>query len=185
MIKNIRNKNSTDGFTLIEVMIAILIFGFLLLYASQFMRSEIHVFETASGQNEVDQKARVAMMHILDEIRLNNLTFYKSTSTSQGIYRYAGVAEATATPKNEIGSICLIFINLQPSSTIQSSSAKVFFDKAKGQLWYQNKGSKYLIADEISKLSIEEDSSLAKIDIIVGGNNGSQPYEILTWVRLN
>lgn len=184
------NRNNTQGFTLIEVMIAISIFGLLLLYASQFMRSEIHGFESTSRQNELEQKARIAMMHILDEVRLNNRTFYKSTSSiSQEIRLYANVTKATATPKDETGSASLIFINTQTTAIVQSPTAKVFFDQMKGELWYQKDSvNRYLIADEIWKLSIVQDSSLAslvKIDIIAGGNNGSQSFELQTWVRLN
>ncbi|SHI17891.1 PulJ/GspJ family protein [Desulfosporosinus lacus] len=184
MIENKRcTKNSTQGFTLIEVMIAISIFGLLLLYASQFMRSEIRVYESASEQNEVEQKARVAMMHILDEVRLNNFTFYKSTSNDQGIYRYANAAAAAL--KDETNSTCLIFVSLGSTPVIPPASAQVFFDNRKGELWHLKNGSRYLIADEISQLSIDEDSTLVKIEISMGENDGSKLFELLTWVRLN
>lgn len=188
MRKTVRiNSKNTRGFTLIEVMLAISIFGLLLLYASQFMRSEINVFRSVSRQNEVEQKARSSMMHILDEVRLNNFTFYKATSNNQGIYRYADAVSAATT--NELNSTCLIFINLQPSSDPPPSSVKVLFDyeNAEGKLWYLNNGSKYLIADEISKISMisdGRDSHLVKIDITAGGQNGSKPYELLSWIRL-
>lgn len=189
MRKTVRiNSKNTQGFTIIEVMIAISIFGFLLLYASQFMRSEIYVFKSVSRQNDIEQKARSSMMHILDEVRLNNFTFYKATANNQGIYRYADAVSAAS--KNETGSTCLIFINLQPSLDPPPSSVKVLFDyeNAEGKLWYLKNGSKYLIADEISKISMisdGRDSHLVKIDITAGGQNGSHPYELLSWIRLN
>ena len=190
MRKKIRkNRNSTQAFTLLEVMITISIFGLLMLYASQFMRSEVNVFQSVSRQNEVEQKARIAMMHIVDEVRLTNLTFYKSTSNNQGIYRYANAAAAAL--RDETDSTSLIFIKLPSSSDSPPSSAKVFFDydnsEGEGTLWYIKNGFQYLIADEISQLSIIPDATdehLVKIDIIVGGKNRSRPYELLTWVRL-
>lgn len=186
-IVRIKSKN-TQGFTLIEVMIAVSIFGFLLLYASQFMRSEINVFHSISRQSEVEQNARTSMMHVMDEVRLNDFTFYKATSQHQGIYRYAD--EASAASENEHNSTCLIYIKLQPSSDPVPSSTKILYDyeTTEGKLWYLNTGSKYLIADEISQLHIIPhaiDGHLVKIDITAGGQAGSQPYQLLTWVRLN
>lgn len=190
-MKNILRKNSNgpQGFTLIEVMITISIFGLLMLFASQFMRSEIKVFQSVSRQNDVQQKARTAMMHIVDEIRLNKFTFYKYSSYDQGIYRYENATKAES--KDPTNSTCLIFINLPPLSEPAPPSAKVIFDygnsEGEGTLWYSKNGVKYLIADEISQLSIVSDPTdahLVKINIIVGGKNGSYPYELLTWVRL-
>lgn len=186
-VKATRNNGiDSQGFTLIEVMIAISIFGFLLLYAFQFMRSEIHVFKNVSRQNDVELKARSSMMHILDEVRLNKFTFYKATSNNQGIYRYADAASAAS--KNELNSTCLISINLQPSSDPSSDKGLLDYENAEGKLWYYlNNGSKYLIADEISKISMisdGRDSHLVKIDITAGGQNGSKPYELLSWIRL-
>lgn len=177
MKKDIRNyKKSEQAFTLLEVMIAVSIFGLLLLYASQFMRSEINAFESVSRQSEVEQKARIAMMHILDEVRLHKIANYSANSDSQEISYYP--LDAPETPES------LIFINLQ-TTTVPSPSAKVFFDKEQGKLWYRENGSEYLIADEISQLSIEGDPFLVKIKIKVGENHGSQPFELQTWIRLD
>ena len=186
MAKNIKNskKNSPQGFTLIEVMIAVSIFGLLLLFASQYMRSEIRGFDSASRQNEVQQKTRIAMMHILDEVRLNSLTYFKSTSNEQGIYLYRNLT-AAAGALQDVNDSCLIFVNLGPTSVPAPSSAKVVYNKVEGKLWYKKNGAPYLIADEISQLNIEGNSSLVKIYIIAGGNNGSEPFELQTWVRLN
>lgn len=176
-------KDGTQAFTLLEVMIAISIFGLLLLYASQFMRTEIRVFDSETKQNEVEQKARTAMMHILDEVRLNNFTFYKSNSNSQGIYRYANAAAAGL--KDETDSTCLVFISSQSSSVTPPSSSKVFFDKEEGELYYLKNGSQYLIADQISQLSLEDDGALVKIEIMAGEDDGSESYQLQSWVRLN
>lgn len=178
-------KKSEQAFTLLEVMIAVSIFGFLLLYASQFMRAEIHNFDSASKQNDVEQKARVAVMQLLDEVRLD-LTFYSATPDDQSIYRYAN--ESAAATKDKTGATCLIYVSLQASPVTLASlppSVEIFYDNLNGQLWYIKNGNPYLIADQISHLSITGDSSQVKIDIIMGGNNGSQPYELLTWVRLD
>ncbi len=185
-------KNSTGAFTLLEVMIAISIFGLLLLYASQFMRTEISGYDSASKQNEVEQKERVAMVQILDELRLNCYTYFKSTSNDQGIYQYASAAAAASGSKGE-SDPCLIFIKSPSSSKTPPPSTKLFYDydtsKGEGTLWYmKDEVNKYLIADDISQISLtpdDHDKHLVKIDITIGGHNGSQPYELMTWARLN
>lgn len=175
-------KKSEQAFTLLEVMIAVSIFGLLLMYAFQFMRTEIRTFDSASRQNDVQNKARVAMMQLVDEVRLD-LTFYKATANDQSIYRYKD--EVAASIKDETDSTCLIYVSLQAEQVTPPDTAEIFFDNINGELWYIKDGTKYLIADQISHLSIEGNSSQVKIDIIIGGDNGSEPYELLTWVRLD
>jgi len=183
MNKTMRDsKKSNQAFTLLEVMIAVSIFGFLLLYASQFLRAEVRMFDSVSRQNEVEQKARIAVMQLLDEVRLD-LTFYKSTTDDQSIFRYEN--EAAAAIKDEINSTCLIYVSMQASPATPPPTTEIFFDNLAGELWYMKNDDQYLIADQISHLSIEGESSLVKIHIIVGGNNGTEPYELLTWVRLD
>lgn len=175
-------KKSDQAFTLLEVMIAVSIFGLLLMFAFQLMRTEIRTFDSASSQNDSQHKARVALMQLVDEVRLE-LTFYKATPDDQSIYRYKD--EAAASIKDETDSTCLIYISLQAAQVTPPATAEIFFDKIKGELWYIKDGERYLIADQIAHLSIEGNSSQVKIDIIIGGDNGSEPYELLTWVRLD
>lgn len=185
-------KNRDQGFTLLEVMIALSIFGLLLLYASQFMRTEITGYDNVSKQNEIVQKERVAMMQLLDELRLNCFTYFKSTSNHQGIYLYANATAAASESKAD-SDPCLIFIQLPSSTETPPPSTKIFFQydsvKAEGTLWYmKDEYNKYLIADEISQINVtqdEHDLHLVKIDLTIGGQNGTQPYELMTWARLN
>lgn len=175
-------KKSDQAFTLLEVMIAVSIFGLLLMYASQFMRTEIRTLDSTSRQNEAQQKARIALMQLVDEVRLD-LTFYRATADDQSIYRYKD--EAAASIKNEDEATCLIYVSLQTEQVTPPDTAEIFFDNIAGKLWYIRDGNQYLIADQISHLSIEGNSSLVKINIIIGGDDGSEPYELLTWVRLD
>ncbi|MDA8226976.1 MAG: prepilin-type N-terminal cleavage/methylation domain-containing protein, partial [Desulfitobacterium hafniense] len=62
------------GFTILEVMIAIAIFAFLMLIISQLMRGEIRLINNVTQKADLEHKARTAIMHVLDEIRLNRYT---------------------------------------------------------------------------------------------------------------
>jgi prepilin-type N-terminal cleavage/methylation domain-containing protein len=192
MMKNRYLKNGNQGFTLLEVMIAISIFGLLLLYASQFMGTEISGYDNVSKQNEIEQRERVAMMQILDELRLNCFTYLKAASNDQGVYQYVNATAAASGSKID-SDTCLIFIQSPSSSETPPPSTKIFFEynsaKAAGKLWYmKDEHNKYLIADEISQINLtqdDHDEHLVKIDITIGGQNGTQSYELMTWVRLN
>lgn len=179
-----RGKGNKSGFTLLEVMIAIAVFGLLLVYASQFMRTEIRSYDSASEQNEIRQKARVALMQIVDEIRLT-LTYYEvdDTSGAHCIYRYKD--EIAAAEKDRTGAECLIYISTDDDDSSSPLSAEIYFNKSQGELWYRKDGNRYLIADQIAYLSMTEDASLVKIHIGVGREDGSEPYELLTWVRVD
>ncbi|MGC7873702.1 PulJ/GspJ family protein [Desulfosporosinus sp. SYSU MS00001] len=187
-----RIKNSTQAFTLLEVMIALSIFSLFLLFTSQLMHAEISGYDSASKQNEIEQKERVAMMQMLDELRLNCYTYYKTTSTAQGIYQYANAAAAASKSQGE-NDPCLVYIQLPNSTDSPPSSAKLYFEydmsKGEGKLWYmKDEANKYLVADGIIKINLtpdDHDASLVKIDITSGGHHNSQSYELMTWARLN
>ncbi|MHB1653747.1 MAG: PulJ/GspJ family protein [Desulfitobacteriaceae bacterium] len=192
----IRYYAQVDGFTLLEVMIAISIFGLLMLYVTQFMKLEIGTFNTAAKESALEQKARIAVMHVLDEERLHSYTFYQTGpsqdgSDGRGIYR-----TDYTDPMNPV-SVCLV--DLQPPGN--SPKADIYYDNTEeaqgnGKLYYQvpRQGNpsildKYLIADSISLFTIEpvnNDRHLGKIHIKVGktSTNNPQPYELITWVRL-
>lgn len=181
MNKMLNHKNATQAFTLLEVMIAMSIFGFLMVYVAQFTRSEIQIFESVSRQNNVEQKARSSMMHILDEIRLNQFVFFEPDPAKKGIYRNNDASTTTST--------CLIDITPR-SDLVNPLSAEVFL--ANNQLWYRSPSlpgnPQFLIADEIMTLSITPDPSdphLIEIYINSGDSSKkSQPFKLRTWIRL-
>lgn len=187
-----------NGFTLLEVMIAVSIFGFLMLYVTQFMKLQIGTYNQASKENDIEQKARIAVMHILDEARLNSYTFYQkdaSENDGPGIYRTDPDTHVTT---------CLVDFDSKARLDVNASpKAEIYYDgteesQGNGKLYYQTASfDKYLIADSIIAFSIvpeplsDDNSSLMKIDIKVGlpaGSSGGvyvpQPYELVTWVRL-
>lgn len=184
-------KKGSGGFTLLELMIAISIFGFLMFSISQLMRQEIRMYSAATHQNEVQQKARTAMMHILDEIRLHRYTYYSpgtaiGTATNSGVYYY---------DPNNLGIItCLI--DVDPQKPINLSNlplgTELYYDSSNQSLWFRdnqnNPNNPYLVSDEIYSLSITQvnssDLHFVKIDVKAGDPSTPQTFELLTWVRL-
>lgn len=172
------------GFTLLEVMIAIVIFGFLMAIVSQLMRSEIRMFNTASHQNEIEHKARTAMVHILDEIRLNRYTYY---SPGTGSYDAGVYTSEPGQPTK-----CLIDINPNPVVQTGDSSAlpaetKIYYDSIAKQLWYRDTETDtvHLIADKIDSIAIlPVTEHLLQIYLKAGDDSGDSEHELLTWVRL-
>lgn len=172
------------GFTLLEVMIAIVIFGFLMTMVSQLMRSEIRMFNTASQQSEIEHKARTAMVHIMDEIRLNRYTYYSpgSGSYDAGVY--------TSEPGQP--TKCLIDVNPNPIVLTGDISAlpaetKIYYDSIAKQLWYRDTDTDtvHLIADKIDSLEIlPVTEHLLQIHLKAGDTQGDLDHELLTWVRL-
>ena len=192
-MKRISRTEKSSGFTLLEMMIALSIFALLMLYVTQFMKMEIGTFNQATAESALEAKGRSAMMHILDEVRLNKYTYYQSGAGGAGDPGIYGTA-----PTSQV-SRCLV--DLEPSST--SPQADIYYDQSEeaqgdGKLYYQPQAGgstetgKYLIADRISSLTVtplQEDNglTLVEIDIIVGGktSGGVQPYELISWIRLN
>jgi len=167
----------SGGFTLLELMIAISIFGFLMLYISQLMRQEIRMYSAATHQNEVQQKARTAMMHILDEVRLHPFTYYSSGADS-GVYFYDSAGNMT----------CLIDVTPTNLSSLPSGT-ELYYDKLKHSLWFQDNqnNATYLVSDEIYSLNITPENAdlhFVKIDLVAGDPSTPQTFELLTWVRL-
>lgn len=167
------------GFTLLELMIAISIFGLLMLSISQLMRQEIRLYGAATYQNEVQQKARTAMVHILDEIRLQPFTFYSSGPDS-GVYYYDTAQQGKIT--------CLIDVNPTNLSQLPIGT-KLYYDAPNRSLWYRDNpnNTTYLVSDEIYSLSItpvNTDVHFVKINLVAGDPSTPQTFELLTWVRL-
>lgn len=173
------------GFTLIELAIAISIFGILMLSFSQLLRSEIRLFNTVSEGNRVEEKARTTMMRLLDEIRVTPYTLYSPPDS----YGYnGGVYQNPPASKT-------VLINANPDSTLllalQSNpigvSPGIYYDAEPRKLWYCDGAKIYLIADQVYKFEIIPVSSdplhLVKISIGIGDPVGEY-YDLLTWARL-
>lgn len=176
------------GFTLLEVMIAIAIFGFLMTMIAQIMRGEIRMFNNANRQSEIEYKARTAIVQMMDEIRLNRFTYYSSGSGSydQGVY----IKEPDQPTK------CLIDINPDPTVLTEvrtgnisalPSGTKIYYDYDAKELWYRNTTSNtvHLIADEINSVTIiPVTQHLVQIYVEAKDDSGDLNHELLTWVRL-
>lgn len=172
------------GFTLLEIMIAIAILSLIMLMVSQLMRGEVRMFNNASHQDRIEQKARTAMGHLLDEIRLNRYTYY---STGGGGYNW-GVYSAEPDQPSQ----CLI--NLKPTPAVLAGDlsglpygTKVFYDYSAKKLWYRDISTNeaYLIADEIDYLEIKpETDHLLQIHLKASDASGEYKQELLTWIRM-
>ncbi|MDO0822878.1 PilW family protein [Desulfosporosinus nitroreducens] len=183
-------KNS--GFTLLELMIAITIFGFLMLYVSQLMRSEIRLYNNASKQNDLDHNARSAMMHILDEMRLvpNKTYSYgdkpRDSTTKKGYNSGVYIYSSTST------NYCLINENppIDPLTGKPSppDGTVIFFDKQNHKLWYRDGyRNDHLISDQIKSLILTQDEirpRLVKIVLIAEDTSINRTYELVSYMRL-
>lgn len=203
--KNREDSYTNSGFTLLEVMIAVVIFGFLMLYVSQLMHMEIRLFNTASKQNDVDHNSRAAMMHILDEIRLNpnaekaeyitspppvKRYYYlgdlddlgNSSDINKGVY-YVFLAPDTEAPETVIEVTCCL-INVNPRDPDSLPGPVIYLNNS--ELWYRDVNNvKKKISDQIQSviLSTEPDlenvDRLLKIEIIALDNS-----KLISWIRL-
>ncbi|KLU58556.1 hypothetical protein CEB3_c45720 [Peptococcaceae bacterium CEB3] len=173
------------GFTLLELMMAIAVFGFLMIYISQMMGLEIRLFNSASQQNDLEQEARQGMMQILDQIRLYPQTYYLAGQQGwdRGVY-YLPLGSNTP--------LCLIDINPSDLNNLPGGTG-VYLDKSDpgdGKLYYrdaQNGDATYLIASDVSSLQlalVPGDPHLLEIDLVVRNPRTSQSYELLSWARL-
>jgi len=176
-------KKSSKGFTLLEVMMAIAIFGILMGLVSQFVRAEIAVYKQASAQSAIEQKARTAMMHVLDQIRLNRFTYYVENPNNGGVY----ILEPGGEPA------CII--NVNPDENAFSGnlpvppSGTIIYDRPNGELLYLDPQTHdvFLIADQITLFSLSpspDDYRLLRIYLEASDSSGNMAYNLLTWVRL-
>lgn len=170
--------NRDKGFTLIEVMIAIVIFGFFMTMVAQILNGEIRMLNSVNRQSEIEQKARTALVHILDEIKLNRYTHYSSgdsgTGYDEGVYR------------QEPGHPRQWLINLYPSqAALSTAEPMIYYDRLNRELLYRDSNVEYLIADDIEIVHITpETNQLLKIFIKASDSSGDVEYELLTWTRL-
>lgn len=181
--------NKQKGFTLIEVMIAVAIFGFLMLYVSQMMRGEVHLLNTVTHNDAVEQNARTAMMHILDEVRLHQATYYdpreikKDTGTINRIYHRNPDSTQPQDTK-----ICLL--DLDPDINNLREGTGIYFDSNKHELWYrdvENSNANYRIAEYIESITItpaDQYGHLIKITLKAKDPKATDSFDLVTWARL-
>ena len=168
-----------QGFTLLEVMLAVAIFSFLLLMVAQIMNGEIRMINIATRQNELEQKARTAMMHVRDELKLNRYTLFKEDTQGSGVY----IKEPSQPEK------CLIYI---PTADVDIDNlpygTTIYYQRNERKLWYRQGSTDYLIADNIYEIKISQDvpgRQLLKIYIHAKEDASSKTdYELLTWSRM-
>lgn len=176
--------NRDKGFTLIEIAIAISIFGILMLSFSQLLRSEIRLYSTASENTRLEEKARTTMMRVLDEIRITPYAMYSSDSTglNGGVYQNPPASKRVLINANPDSAI-LSALHANPSGV----SPGIYYDAAQGELWYGDGTKIYLIADQVNRFEITPASAdqkhFIKIFISLGDPSGEHS-DLLTWARL-
>jgi prepilin-type N-terminal cleavage/methylation domain-containing protein len=190
------------GFTLLEVMIAMSIFGFLILYVSQMTRMEFRLFNTFSKQNDLDHNIRAAMMHIIDEIRLNpntNKPSIPSPIPSVKKYYYAGDVSDNKNkgiyynyyldPTDPTSQITCCLINVNPSDVWLSNpslSGPVIY-LSNNELWYRGVDDAEppkIISDQIRSVDLSlgilgSIDTLIKIEITAMDDS-----KLISWIRL-
>lgn len=164
-----------QGFTILELMIAIGIFSILMFTIAQMLRAEIGFFQAENLQNQNEQRARTAINHVLDQVRLYGyVTYVGDGGYDDGLYS-----------EDPAGTKCLV--NLNPSSQDKQDEAEMFYLPEKDELWYNEatSGKTYLIADQITALEIEGVTShLARIRVVAGDPDSDWAFELVTWGRL-
>jgi prepilin-type N-terminal cleavage/methylation domain-containing protein len=169
MRKEIRN-----GFTLLEVMIAIAIFSILMFLIAQMMRAEISLFNTENLQNKNEQKARTAMNHVLDQIRLNPYVRYADNGANNSGF-YSMDPEETK---------CLVNLNPDASS---KDDAEMYYLPDRDQLWFNDytRDKSFVLVDDITTLEIQAVTThLARIRVVAGDSSSDLAFELVTWGRL-
>lgn len=176
------NKPLSCGFTLLEVMIAVSIFGFLMIYVSQFMRLETRLFDKATREDDLEHAARFAMLHAIDQIRVIPNPILKLNQANAGIYT---------------GETCKI--NLNPTDPETLLDGTIYYDEVQSKLMLKETDH-YLIADHIGWIKFESAGTrLLKINILAKNYDPSNPndsnnpddpeflavnaFQLITWVR--
>ncbi len=193
---------NSRGYTLIEVMIAVAIFGFLMLYVSQFMNMEIQLFSRVSKQNDLDHNTRSAMMHIIDELRLHPSKTYFSEFSSDEAGNKTQISSRvySSSSASSTGRICLIYADqayklvpdpnpsiLKPS--LPDETPIVIYLDNKHQLWYRDifkpLNPDQLISDKIQSVSLIPISDrLIEIDVIAEDKSINYTYKLVSYMRL-
>ncbi|AET66668.1 prepilin-type N-terminal cleavage/methylation domain-containing protein [Desulfosporosinus orientis DSM 765] len=200
MINWIANSNDdypkNNGFTLVEVMIAVSIFGLLLLYVFQIMHMQFGFFQSASKENDLNHNTRAAMMHILDEIRLNPNAEKDRFSTGNvpPVKKYyypgdagfdEGVYYVYRDPDDINTEIECCLININPQNTASLPEGP-FIYLVGSELWYRDvNNNNKLISDQIKSIKLSTEPGLEHIDrllkIEITALDNSQ---LISWIRL-
>lgn len=183
-------KKSEQGFTLLEMAIAISIFGVLMLYISQLMTSQVRLLNAVTRQNELEKNARVAMMNILDEIRLHKATYFDVISDNKVFKVYYDLP-------NKDAEHCVIDINPNLSASEQELPREIYFDANDSSLklgeWIESTSThnEHLIADKIKTITLEGvtaggviNSHLIKITIVTIDPQTKDEFQLISWSRL-
>lgn len=178
------SKKYDKGLTILELMIAIVIFSILMMIVSQIIQTEIRMFNTASNQNTINHKARTGMNHLLDEVRLNSHTYYHNGDENgfdKGVYI------------KEPGSVESCLININPRQEVLStknygllpSGTRIFFDYVENELLYREPkdNSVHLIVDEVESIELQKVTDNL-LEIYLKIKSGEQEQELLTWIRM-
>lgn len=197
------------GFTLLELMIAVAIFGFMLLGISQVLRQQITQYQANIQQDKLEQDARKAMLQILDQIHLHAYKIYaygldkdgnpiltppgsdiKSIDSGNIYFNNVNPND----PDNPGTAVWTRLIDVNPNKNengqpILSPGDILFYDG--NALKYIDDTGNYLVADDIIKLTISPDSQVIPVDNnfvkidIVAQNSANQSFELVSWARLH
>jgi prepilin-type N-terminal cleavage/methylation domain-containing protein len=197
--------NDERGFTLIELTMAIAIFGFILLAMTQVIHQEVDQYNQFNRQEILEQDARTALQVIFDQMWIHSFKYFPvdqsyydpptqpyALPTDTGIY----CIDQNDTTKK----ICLL--DIQPSNgmlngLITNTSYVLSYDLTNKTLTYHDsQGFNHVIAADITNLTITQEGSydtdaqgyedyhLVKITIDTGNSYG-QSFELQSLVRLN
>lgn len=175
------SRKKSNGFTILEVMIALGIFSILMLAIALMLRTEIGFFNAEELQNRNEQKARTVINHTLDQVRLHGYVIFRNGESDSGFYSLDPDLESDGEPK------CLV--NLNPDPGGRHFNTEMFYYPDKDELWFRDiaTGQRNLIADKITTLEVQEiagASRLARIRVVAGDPASGLSYELVTWTRL-
>lgn len=158
-------KRKDGGFTLIELTIAIAIFGFMLLAMTQVIRQEVNLYNQVKQQEILDQKVRTAMQVILDQFGLKSYKYYLNGS----VYY--------TDPSNN--TVCLL--NCNPVDPLLGTTILYYRNNC---LYYYD----HLVADDISlnlTPGLSGDSQGNYHFVLITVKTTNQSFQLKCMARLN
>ncbi|TGE34193.1 prepilin-type N-terminal cleavage/methylation domain-containing protein [Desulfosporosinus sp. Sb-LF] len=182
------------GFTFLEVIIAMMLFGFLMLYVSQLMNSQLRLYNTATQKNSLEQKVRAATAKIVDQVRYFPKTYYSYKQGQKPSLPTTTPSDAGVYSKDPITLVNSCLVDTDPNLSLINSTSYpkgiIYVDKSKNpwELRYKlNNEQSVLLADGIQSFSISpvtnsSGNDLIKIDITA--SNSKSDYRLVTWVGL-
>lgn len=190
--------NRKSGFTLLEVMIAIAIFGLIMLYVSQLMNQQFRLFNSASKQNDLEHNTRSAMMHIIDELRFHHSkTLIITGSPPEESIRVFG-SETVGTETTRLCLICVEPIDQLITDSLTgiqsfpedddefSTPIIIYFDRSNRKLWYQDQvnNQHQLISDQIKSLDLSQAAGLLNIELVAEDTSINETFKLVSSIRL-